>query len=441
MRRVLLAGAAGAALVLSTLVTIAPASAGSGNGDYLTPFREDGATYVANGQPGGTFTNGSYASQSTDANGCVSQNVAGAPADLPAAYNCLPAGASVIQLANGQVLYWDALENTESLAFGSINTTLLDGGRLTVNDESRLLTLGPGGTSGTFTKPGNADGGAHHTSTAEDLPLPAPFAATHYSYNNGSMFCSDQVLLSDGSVLDAGGTDYYSEPSIPGTNKGLIELQGITETRIFSAETTPPSWGSAGSMNYGRWYPSLVTLGNGHVFVASGVTKLLKPVYPTHLADSGTNVKQTETYDPSTNAWTYNGAAASRSLPLFPRLHLLPNGHVYYDAAGQDFNPMGQSYDEALWNIAGTYDPTTQTWHDLGIPGLGSPGVNPLYAGFRGSTFSAALPLLPNANGSYTSASFLTAGGVLLPRRGATSRSTTAASTPSPPTHRVATSS
>ena len=33
-------------------------------------------------------------------------------------------------------------------------------------------------------------------------------------------------------------------------------------------------------MDVGRWYPSLVTLGNGNVFVASGVEKLVKPVYP-----------------------------------------------------------------------------------------------------------------------------------------------------------------
>ncbi|HWW53032.1 MAG TPA: galactose oxidase-like domain-containing protein, partial [Acidimicrobiales bacterium] len=78
----------------------------------------------------------------------------------------------------------------------------------------------------------------------------------------------------------------------------------------------------------------------------------------------------------------------------------------------------GQSYDEALWNIAATYDPAAKSWHDLGVPGLLSPGVNPLFAGFRGSTFSAVLPLQPNANDTYTRASFLSAGGVILPSPG-----------------------
>ena len=51
-------------------------------------------------------------------------------------------------------------------------------------------------------------------------------------------------------------------------------------------------------MHHGRWYPTAITLANGDMFVASGVTKLLKPVYPSHPTDSGTNVTETETYDP-----------------------------------------------------------------------------------------------------------------------------------------------
>lgn len=171
---------------------------------------------------------------------------------------------------------------------------------------------------------------------------------------------------------------------------------------------------------------------------------LRKPVYPDHPFDSGTNVKQLEVYDPATGQWTALPESANRSLPLFPRLHLLPNGHVYYDVAGQSFNPFGQSYDEAFWNLASTFDPATNSWRDLGIPGLGimpsvpdvaglnngdlaglplldqapldglpQAGGSPLDPGFgfRGSTFSTMLPLEPDATGNYTKTSFLTAGG------------------------------
>ena len=51
-------------------------------------------------------------------------------------------------------------------------------------------------------------------------------------------------------------------------------------------------------------------------------------------------------------------------------MHLLPNGNVLFNAAGQAFNPLGQAYDEALWNIAATYDPRAKKWKDLGIPGV-----------------------------------------------------------------------
>ena len=416
VRRLAIAVVAASLAALGSVTPVRAASAGAsgatgaGPGTYLAPIREDLATYA-----NGAFRGGHYVGQPTDANGCVGSNPAsnptGAPSGNPQAYNCLPAGAAMALLPDGRLLYWNNLEGTEAIAAGGPTSSLVfDGGRLTVNDESRLLTFGPRGP--TWTKPQPVDGGAHNTSTAEDLPLPAPLAATHYTYNDGDLFCADQVALADGSILTVGGTDWYAEPTIPGTNKGLSELQGIRGTRIFSLEAG--GWVHAADMNYARWYPSLVTLGSGQIFVASGVTKLVKPLYPTHLADSGTNVHQTETYDPTTNRWSYNGAAADHGLPLFPRLHLLPDGHVYYDAAGQAFNPAGQAYDEALWNVAAAYDPATKTWHDLGVPGIGTP-----FPGFRGSTFSAALALRPDPTShAYRRASFLTAGGVLGPSPG-----------------------
>jgi hypothetical protein len=158
-------------------------------------------------------------------------------------------------------------------------------------------------------------------------------------------------------------------------------------------------------MTYGRWYPSVITLPDSRVMAFSGVTKLIKPVYADRPADSGTNVTQSEVYDPKTGEWSVDGG--KKSLPLYPRLHLLPNGKVYYDAAGQTFNPAGQAYDEALWNTAATYDPATRTWRDLGLPQFGNGLV-----GFRGSAFSQMLPLRPDGNGDYRTVEVLSAGGV-----------------------------
>ncbi len=407
--------------VLATAVPLVLGSqgaqaAGSGSSRFLTPFREDGARYNA---ATNTFTGGFAKGSKTDANGCVvTRNPqTGGPKGNKGAYDCLPAGASMVQLPNGKLVFWNALEGEEQIV--GTDSVLTDGGRLTVNDESRVLDQRSG--KPVYAKPSPVDAGAHQTQHPDDLPL-GPFSARHYDYNNGSMFCSDQVLLGNGDVIDVGGTDYYTEPYVPVVDKGIVELEGVKNSRIFDAQTQ--RWALGPSMNFGRWYPSLITQGDEKLAVASGVTKLIKPAYPTRPTESGTNLKQSETLTLGTKnpKWVVNPASADRSLPLFPRLHLLPNGHIYYDGAGQDFNPAGQSYDEALWEVAGSYDPKAKTWSDLGIPGTdaaylaANPAAAP-FAGFRGSTFSAALTMRPTAvkGGvpTYTSTSYLTAGGVL----------------------------
>ena len=251
------------------------------------------------------------------------------------------------------------------------------------------------------------NGGANPDgNTGSDVGAPADPAK-----NDGDLFCADQVQMADGRILATGGTDYYQDPRLT-ENLGVIELEGLKNTRIFDPASN--TWTQTGSMNFGRWYPSVVTLPDSKVMVAGGVTKLLKPIYTDakDIGNTGGNVRQTETYDPAAGKWTDNGATAQKSLPLFPRLHLLPNGHVYFDAAGQAFNPAGEAYDELTWNQASTYDPAAKTWTDLGIPGLGLPDLTQV--GFRGSTFSVALPL----KAPYDSASFLSAGGVLFPTPG-----------------------
>jgi hypothetical protein len=346
---------------------------------------------------------------------------------------CKPAAGSVSVLASGKVLYWNALEGTERVQASIV----AEYGSVALNDQSRVLDV----KAKSWIVPTPSDAGANPDGYENDPLVPGGNGEKN---NDGALFCSDLTFLPDGRVLAAGGTAYYADPEVGDTGLGVVELEGLRNARIYDPKTN--EWTQTGSMNIGRWYPTLVSLGDGRTFVASGVKKLLKPVYPEQPLESGANVKQTETYDPKTGKWTDNGFAGARSLPLFPRLHLLPNGHVFYNVNGQAFNPFGQAYDEAFWNVAATYDPKTASWKDLGIPGLtdleGGPtaplgsdpaqvvpqaisditnlgvpggGAKATLPGFRGSTFSVMLPLKPDAKGGYSRAEFLTAGGVLNP--------------------------
>lgn len=383
---------------------------------------------------------------------------------------CKPAAGSIALLDDNRILYFNSLEGTEDAEF----SIFFEAGTVVTNDQSRVMTLN--GSEAQWIRPENVDGGAVNENRQNLLKpfaaltrfLPASIDTGDDQINNdGALFCSDLEMLADGRVMAVGGTDYYFEPGIKAPIAiGLSELEGIRNSRIFNPRTN--SWSKTGDMNFGRWYPSLTTLADGNVFVSSGVTKLIKPVYLDRPLASGRNVVETETYSLGCGTWTDNGGAAQRSLPLYPRQHLLPNGQVLYNAAGQAFNPFGQAYDQALWNIVAAYDPVKKLWTDLGYAGLplrlnelglnrlgsllnptsgqtvqdlqetltgliGGLMENPmglltqlgelprdpeslvktaLGAGFRGSTFSIQMPLRPNAEGRYDAAEFLTAGGV-----------------------------
>ena len=391
---------------------------------------------------------------------------------------CKPAAGSLAVLNDGRILYFNALEGTENVEYNA----LLEIGSAIVNDQSRILTMKRDSASWIAPSPvdagANPDGNDSETLIGDALgligdPIGVDVGTDDDRTNNdGALFCADLVGLPNGEIMAIGGTDYYHEPGVntellgEPINFGLSELEGLKNSRIFNPDDN--SWRKTGDMNFGRWYPSALSLANGDVFVASGVTKLVKPVYLTRIETSGRNVTVTETYDSSCGEWTDNGPLAERSLPLYPRLHLLPNGHVFYNGAGQAFNPFGQAYDQALWNIAAAYDPNSKTWADLGFAGLpahlSEAGISDLSsflnvtnteadtslnglltglseefvknpfdalapiiddpykladvqaligAGFRGSTFSIMLPLEADENGQYNKAEFLTAGGVL----------------------------
>jgi len=475
------------AIAALALVLLVPALAGaedgggSGGGSFASPFSEPDSNLSP-----GERVNESPTVKTFAPGECVNvmpndqtEDQRMADPDRDGYIDCKPAAGSIGAAPNGELFYFNALEGSENVKSGQA----FEFGVTSIDDQSRLLSLGADDKP-TFEKPDPVDGGANANGN-DDTESLVPGLGSGETQNDGALFCADLNFLPGGQILAAGGTEYFNDPGRPKdpvrtflnqlpsevrdalpapvsdllnsnidirnlpvlsglpipriesdlTAFGPIELQGIKNSRILDPDTG--KWKQSGDMNKGRWYPTLVTLGGdknstSKMFVASGLTKLLKPVYTgarrqgPEPDESGRNVTVTETYDPDSGQWTENGKTkgsdgpqadmSERSLPLFPRLHLLPNGDVFYNAAGQSFNPAGQAYDQATWNMAASYDPETQKWKDLGLPGLGpndSPDPeNKLNFGFRGSTFSTMLPLRPDANGKYTKADFLTAGGL-----------------------------
>jgi galactose oxidase-like protein/List-Bact-rpt repeat protein len=129
------------------------------------------------------------------------------------------------------------------------------------------------------------------------------------------LFCAGQAFLPDGSVLTAGG--HIEEL---GDNNGLLQAS------IFDGY----SWRATGSMKYGRWYPTLVTMFDGRVVAISGDQA------------PGVNASTPERW--GGGVWTPL-TSANRTVPLYPRAFVEPkNGRIFVAGHGNPslyLNPLG----------------------------------------------------------------------------------------------------
>lgn len=332
---------------------------------------------------------------------CIESDAPNTGAGQRKALLCKPAAGTLSLLPSGKAFFWDALEGTENNQFSIV----AEGGTTFTNDAARLLDLGADNANPSWVTPKTFDGGANPNGTTE-TPL-IPGGQTTEKYNAGALFGSHQAFLPDGRILVQGGTDYSLDPGVDGIPFGAVELTGLKATRIYDPATN--DFTQTQDTNSRRWYPTLLSTGDKQVLDFSGVGKLIKPVYPEDPAKSGTNVKQIEKFDTKTEKWSMYGPAADYDLPLYPRMHLLPNGNAFYNAAGQVFNPFGQSTGEANWNFLASFDPKAGKWTQHGLAN----SATPLAPGFRGSTSSTLMPLKPDADGQYRKVDLLTAGGIV----------------------------
>jgi PKD repeat protein len=133
------------------------------------------------------------------------------------------------------------------------------------------------------------------------------------------MFCNAMIALADGRLLVNGGTLQYDPFHGQPRNSAFDPVLGV-----FS---------DVENMAHGRWYPTVTALGDGRVMTFSGLNET-----------GGTNTA-VEIYTPG-SGWSAE-FPAGWTPPLYPRMHLLPDGRVFYSGSGTGsrfFNPATHAW-------------------------------------------------------------------------------------------------
>ena len=161
------------------------------------------------------------------------------------------------------------------------------------------------------------------------------------------MFCNGMVVLPDG------------RPFINGGNLQYDPFHGELKNAVYDPATDV--FTDVQSMAHGRWYPTVTTLGDGRVMTFSGLT------------ETGRTNSTVEIYTVG-SGWSQE-YPAGWTPPLYPRMHLMPNGNVFY---------AGSSPGSRVFST------TTNTWSGV--------VANTNYPNGRTYGTSVLLPLTP-ANG------------------------------------------
>ena len=161
------------------------------------------------------------------------------------------------------------------------------------------------------------------------------------------MFCNGMVVLPDGRAFINGGTLQYDP------------FHGELRSSVYDWSTG--TFTDVQSMAHGRWYPTVTTLGDGTLMTFSG------------LSESGGTNTSIEIYSVSAGWSTQIGSPFTP--PLYPRMHLLPNGKVFYS---------GSTTQSRL------FDPVAKTWSGV--------IATTNYGGTRTYGTSVFLPLTPANN-------------------------------------------
>jgi len=164
---------------------------------------------------------------------------------------------------------------------------------------------------------------------------------------NWDMFCNGMVVLSDGRAFVNGGTLQYDP------------FHGQLLSSVYDPATG--QFTDVQSMAHGRWYPTVMNLSDGTLMTFSG------------LDEKGSTNSTVEIYTVGSGWSAAYGSPFTP--PLYPRMHLLPSGKVFYSGS-----TTSSRY----------FDPSAHTWSGV--------VATTNYSGTRTYGTSVLLPLTPANN-------------------------------------------
>jgi hypothetical protein len=162
----------------------------------------------------------------------------------------------------------------------------------------------------------------------------------------GDIFCAGHAFLPDGRLFVTGGTYKYD-----GLFDILPPFSGLEHTYIFDPKDM--SWSRVEDMSHGRWYPTCVMLADGRVATFAGLTKHFPWLMLRHHEIFSNEMKWEKI------------EGADKWFPLYPRIHLLPNGDLFY--AGSYNTHMTFPFSLSSFKIA-RFDFDEKKWKNMAHP-------------------------------------------------------------------------
>ncbi|KAL9086946.1 MAG: hypothetical protein Q9159_003908 [Coniocarpon cinnabarinum] len=203
-----------------------------------------------------------------------------------------------------------------------------------------------------------------HAYSAEYDPFTNQTMPLSYKTN---AFCSGGAFLANGTLLDVGGNAplSYVDPTV---GDGFNGIRYLSRSPVDAA-LNGHDWSEPGNkLSSARWYPSVQTLNDGSVFVASGS---LTGLDPTNASNNN------PTYEMLNSDGISNGIAVSMDLLvkaqpyyMYPFIHLLRDGSlfIFVSKTAEIFEPTSNKTVRQLPELSGQYRTYPNTGGSVMLP-------------------------------------------------------------------------